>query len=160
MPNEKPDFHVVVLCVGDDDSPKNLVKSYVKRELRALGDVTLISRDLAIARADTVYFISIIVLELRNKAGVKTGVFAMSYCFYERFEFLKDMKLTALNEGDRAGLRILGNKYCYSEPSDYLQVGGTKEHLETCCKGLVADFDVKQLEPIRELLQRQRHISR
>ena len=116
--------HVSVSCA--DENTKSLIQSYIKRELRSLGDVLIIGRD------DAQYILTILVLELTYKAtGKKTGNIAMSSTF-----------LTKARRS--AGL--------FYYPCIGLNKGSTRD-LDRICQEYVADLDTSELEPIRELFQ-------
>lgn len=116
--------HVNVNC--DDEDTESLIQSYIKRELRSLGDVHIVGFD------DAQYILTIVVVEGTYKAtGRKSGDIAMGSTFLTR-------------AGRSTGL--------FYYPYIVLDTGNTKD-LDRICKERVADIDTSNLEPIRELFQ-------
>ena len=63
-------FKVCVHVSGDDETTTSLLKSHLKRELRALGDVDIVGWD-----GDWEFRIAVVYHEIKTKGGVKTGEF-------------------------------------------------------------------------------------
>ena len=108
----------------EDENTKSLIQSQIKREVRSLGDVIIVSFD------DARYILTIIAVEPTYKAtGRKTGSIAIT-----------SMLLRKTPSED------------YYYPYLMLYTDDRKE-LEGLCKSIVADIDTSTLEPIRELFQ-------
>ena len=132
---EKFKVAVIVSKSNDDTtsekSLKNLMRSYIKRELRSLQDVEIV--DPILDRATVQYVISIAMLERG------TGLVAMSYLYAKRIppNRFKDVwhkhytKIPAF------------------EPPDGGVITVDRDHLDKKCKSIVADFDTEYLEPER-----------
>ena len=117
-------FKVYVNVNCDDENTKSLIQSYIKRELRSLGDVIIISFD------DARYILTIIAVEPTYKAtGRKTSGIAISSTFLRKTP---------------------SDDFYY--PYLMLYTDDIKE-LEGLCKSIVADIDTSNLEPVRELFQ-------
>lgn len=66
-------FRVFVDVGGDDEQSVNTIETYLKRELRLLGDVDIVGRD-----DDWEYIIQVFCMALVRKDGIKTGNFAVA----------------------------------------------------------------------------------
>ena len=75
-PQTKPSFSVRVTVSCDDLSTESGIKSYVKRELRSLGDVEVVEEEYA-------FTIHIVALKDHTTSGRHNG-YAMSYVFTNR----------------------------------------------------------------------------
>lgn len=134
----EPEKFKVVVSVSEynhdtDDQKRlnNLMKSYIKRELRSLGDVEIVDYDLH--RATFQYGISFSMLE-RN-----TGIVAMSYTSAKR------IPPSRFND--------LWREHYTKIPAYEHLFGGVitvgRARLDEECKSIVANFDTKYLEPER-----------
>ena len=138
---EKFKVAVIVSKSNDDTesekSLKNLMRSYIKRELRSLGDVEIVDRDLD--RATVQYLIRIAMFEEKRTDGSKTGLVAMSY------NLLKRIPPNRFNN-------LWRERYTKFPAFEY-PVGGVitigRARLDEVCKSIVADFDTEYLEPER-----------
>ena len=119
-------FKIHVSVSIDDEHTKSLIQSWIKREFRSLGDVSIVSFD------DASYILDVIAVEQQYKAtGRKTGGIAIGCTFYMRSGAYPDL---------------------YYRPDIAVQMGNTTD-LEGLCKGIVAALDTRNLEPVRELFQ-------
>lgn len=110
--------HVNVNC--DDEDNKSLMQSYIKRELRSLGDV------LIVGPGDALFILTIVTVESTYPdTGAGSGDIATGVMF-----------LSKTPDGD----------YYYP---NLLVCSHNTEHLERVCKDLVAKIDTQEFEPIR-----------
>jgi len=168
-------IHVKVkVNVSGDKAIKNLVESYIKRELRELSDVSVVE-----SNAD--WIIEIVAAEVENKARMKVGVVLstvilktvvdkdreitatylakLSYKLAQKLKNLQPAKsekygkqiyeLTAIrwNLG-KIAMGLIDGLYEYKDHK--LQVGAPTD-LKRICRKIVADFDTTFLEPQRHL---------
>lgn len=128
-PSDAQSHHKFRICVNvqtEDEHTQSLMQSWIKRELRNLGDVRIVSFD------DASYILSVVAIEPISKlTGRKMGDIAMGTVFY--------MKSAA-----HPGL--------YYEPDLLVNTDDTVD-LERLCKSLVASIDTRNLESTRELFQ-------
>ncbi len=140
---EPEKFKVAVLVSKSNDdtqsqkSLNNLIKSYIKRELRSLGDVEIVDRDLD--RATFQYVMAISMVEATYKDGSKTGLVAMSVLLLER--------IPPNRFNDLWRERYTKFPAFLYPLSGVITVGWTE--LDEECKSIVADFDTTFLEPER-----------
>ena len=148
---EQHRYAVAVTTTCDNESTKNLIESYIKRELRNLGDVRLTNIE------DALYVIQIVALPLKSElTGHETGYISLAYTFLieERsFITIKDILRTMVREEELtkfdAIVKIPGK--CYSPP--YLAAAyWKKDDIDKLCRDIVATFDIKTLEPVRQVL--------
>ncbi len=140
---EPEKFKVVVgVAENNDDTQskkrlQNLMRSYIKRELRSLGDVEIV--DLNLDRATFQYMISIAMLEDKYKDGSKTGTVALSYWYTKRIppNHFNDFWREHYTKFPAFGIPRGG----------VITVG--RDRLDETCKSIVANFDTKLLEPER-----------
>ena len=166
-------IHVKV-DVSGDKAIKNLVESYIKRELRELSDVSVVE-----SNAD--WIIEIVAAEVENKARMKVGVVLstvilktvvdqdceMTATYLAKLGYQLDQKLKNLRpaKSEKYGKQIyelsaiswnllniaLGLIHGLYEYKDHkLQVGALTD-LKHICEKIVADFDTTFLEPQRHL---------
>lgn len=131
----------VLLQVKGDESIESRIKSYLSRELRALGDV-IQSKD------NYKYDITVLGAKLENKGGDGVGVVIsvniltkfnnqhFSYMFKE--EFAKDC------------ITLTNGLYYY--PKHWVRVGSDHD-LQSICRGIIADFNSQILQKQRDELQ-------
>lgn len=169
-------IHVKVkVNVSGDKAIKNLVESYIKRELRELSDVSVVE-----SNAD--WIIKIIALESMNKAGMKVGVVLstvilktvvdkdceITATYLAKLSYQLDQKLKKVPppaKSEKYGKQIyelsairwnlLNIAMClidglYEYKDHKLQVGAPTD-LKHICEEIVADFDTTFLEPQRHL---------
>ena len=126
VPREAHEFtiHVSVNC--DDIHTQPLMQSWIKRELRSLGDVRIVNFDKAL------YIFRIAAVEPKYKTtGRKAGNIAVASMFFMKSTFHANL---------------------YYEPQLRVFADNTK-NLEDLCKHIVASTDTHDLEPVRELFQ-------
>ena len=117
-------FKIYVSVSYDDEHIKSLIQSYIKREIRSLGDVLVVGRD------DAQYFLSIVAIERTyRETGRKSGAIAFAYMFTKKTP-----------AGD------------YYFPELWVAINDITD-LEKSCKSIVVGIDTSTLEPIRELFQ-------
>jgi len=117
-------FRIHVSVSTDDENTKSLMQSWIKRELRSLGDVNIVSFD------DASYILGVVAVEPTYTSGRKTNGIAIGS------NFLMKARDTGL----------------YYYPSLTVHTADIRD-LESLCKGIVADIDTHRLESIRELFQ-------
>lgn len=138
---EKFKVAVIVSKSNDDTesekSLKNLMRSYIKRELRSLQDVEIV--DHVLDRATVQYVITIEMLEPKRTDGSKSGLLAISD------NFLKRIPPSRFNN--------LWHEYYTKNPAFEYPLGGVRTlgrtRIDEACKNIVADFDTEYLEPER-----------
>ena len=118
----------VVVKVVPDEATQSIFLSYVKRELRSLGDVDIVNEN-----EEWHYELNCLVIEqtFANNSR-KTGDISIAYIICTPF---------------RAEHLPLGKVVWY--PNLKLRVT-RREHLEQTCKEIVVEFDTKHLEILRE----------
>ena len=132
---EPEKFKVVVSVSAHNTEPekslKNLMISYIKRELRSLGDVDIVDFDLDRATFQYMIVITMVVQD--------TGLVSMSYLFAKR------IPPNRFND--------LWREYYTESPAFLYPLSGVirvgRDKLDEECKSIVADFDTKFLEPER-----------
>lgn len=144
QPKEPPKFSArVKVSVGGDEEIRNSVTSYIKRELRSLGDVEIVDENEQ-------WLLSILAMYAKVKpSGKKTGLILSVVVLQKKepefFEFLiggdDDLK-------KKRTAQHLASYYCHFDghsvatwPLDSMKEG---------CADIVTDFDVKSLEPMRK----------
>ena len=139
---EWPRFRVAlsVRC-GNNHLAESLMESYIKRELRSLGDVEIVG-------SDTEYplwskLINIHAMEIHYRSGKSAEILAICTNFYNRI--------------DPAHFAVIKDFY-KRFPSIGIPSGSIAVHsiddLESYCKGIVADFDKNQLQHHRDFRSR------
>ena len=106
-----------------DENTKNLMQSWIKRELRSLGDVVIETGN------DASYILKVLAIESEWQGAGKTGNMAVAVNFLQVC---------------RAPHPIT----CFFEPKLLVFSFGT-EDLERMCKVIVAEFDTQTLDPER-----------
>lgn len=162
---------------------KNQVESYLKQELRRLGDVT-------VTNYNPNWRIVVLALEVRNKAKLKTGV-VLSYVVLaslvdnkETAEYIrrqldkqrteikrkknsdKMLDETKLNLKWRAissNLEYISALLRFNYPCLFFNCGlyaGAPGDLKRICEKIVADFESCFLEPLRETKEKMKKLPR
>ncbi len=138
--SEKRVFRVEVSVDCKDDTMESLIESYVKRELRSLGDVEVISTNPEL---------QIVIAGMRDKTkgGRDLGYsLAVAYTMQHTVPFFVLRK--DISHWMKAA--YLSPVYEFSG----LQVsGGSWEALQSTCQSVVASFDTGRLEPLRKMSQ-------
>lgn len=136
-------FHATVgVDVSGNDSVKNRVVSYVGRELRSLGDVT-------VANDHPDYELSLIVLKTSNIQGFNTGYTigtSVSTKFYNQY-----VVQAAQQKYKKVVSSSTSNLYIFTE--SYLNTGSPKE-LRKICRQIVANFDTDVLQKQRDMVDK------
>lgn len=135
-------FKVYVDVACDDESTKAAVESYIKRELRALRDVDIMTK------RDATYFLGIVVLEDRLTDGRKVG-YTIAYCYYSRVARPPRLDhISGQTDEVRDYLRLVESFAVL--PPDLGLVAGPKDSLKWLCERVVVKFDTGLLELIRK----------
>jgi len=145
----------VAVSVGEG-SLESKINSYVRRELRDLGDLVIVDD----VDGDPEYRISVVALETELQGYVMSWIIT---------EILQPSEFTTwtLLEGEEpdeytlsreSAEQLYGQLIGYEFRLRHLLVKGPSDHLRGRCEELVAEFDSEILEPIRAL--RQRRIDR
>lgn len=161
VPNRKFEVRLIVEC--SDDITRTLIESYIKRELRSLGDVEIVDKK------DPERILSLVAIAHTSTSGNKTGDTSIAvmraskhtcwsdilhalHDYQQTFE--KDLSDAERNSRVRKMVEITnehGSSPAYSYPDLGLVVNITDKDLQNTCKEIVAKFDVKDLEPIRKI---------
>ena len=121
-----------------DDTMNSLIKSYIKRELRSLGDVEVVNTNPE--------FQIIIVGKTDHTKGGRDLGYSLAVAYTTRhtvpsFVLRKDISDWM--------------KSTYLSPVYVLEgliiMGGERENLQSVCQETVADLDTKMLEPLRRV---------
>ena len=170
-PQDIPDrkFEVLVNVTCSDDITRTLIESYIKRELRSLGDVEIVDKE------DPERILTLVAIAHTSTSGNKTGdtsiaVMRASKSTY-RFNILdalidyqqtfeKDLSDAERNSRFRKMVEIAkehDSSPAYYYPDLSLVVNIKDKDLQNTCKKIVAKFDVKDLEPIRKINRKINH---
>jgi hypothetical protein len=140
---EQSKFSVGVDVTCDDENTKVFIESHIKRELRALQDVNIVSYE------DAWVLLQIIAIEPTYKTTeLKIGTIAIASCWYERNTFAE--AVIDLKAGKEAKDLIIGE--VYRRPTLSLSTGIAKD-LDKLCKDIIVNFDQKCLEANRKAIQ-------
>ena len=134
-----PKFRVQVRVSED---LKTEAESYIKRELRSLGDVEVTDM---LAH----YELSVIILEhISKSSGTKTGQISCSFLGVKRFDVLG---LTSKLPSEQFSDVFVATSDLYYYPNLFvLIINGERTKLKQLCQEIVANFDTKLLEPDRQ----------
>jgi len=132
----------VSLVVTAKENIKDLIESYMGRELRTF-------RDVVVTNNAPEWKICVVAVELRSRAGYKTGI-AFSVVISEPFnnELVVDMWQQEFRD---LGSLLTTGLSVYE--GHWLTLGST-EDVEGLCEGIIADFDSEYLNPARERYQK------
>lgn len=119
--NASRKFKVCVTVSCENQRVETLIRSYMNRELRSLGDVTLVTFK------DARFLITLVALESHYKSGRKTGGVALA-CAYI--------------------VRSANDPVFYYYP-DISVISNDVKEVDTTCKGIVATFDTEYLDRVR-----------
>lgn len=141
--------HVSVTC--DDPSVKATIESHIKRELRSLQDVLLVS---PLAENYTyIYDISVVALKGTYRvSGRETGGIAVGYQFNRRFNcsYVKNHLMSKESWNAIGELR-----HNMSLFTNHGVITDDTRDLPVACKRLIVSFDTVELEPIRKMDRQQ-----
>lgn len=163
IPDRKFEVRVNVTC--SDDITRTLIESYIKRELRSLGDVEIVDKE------DPERILTLVAIAHTSTSGNKTGDTSIAVMRTSKFSYLPDIlnalmdyrqtfekDLPAGEHGSRS--HKMGeiaedhdSSPAYYYPDLSLVVNIKNEDLQNTCKEIVAKFDVKDLEPIRKKIR-------
>ena len=121
---------------------KTEAESYLKRELRSLGDVEIIDMG-------GVYDLSVVIIESKYKSsGTKTGQISYTYMGLKRFN---PFNLTAKLPREHFDTVFDATSNLYYFPEMYgIGINKERTELKQLCQKIVADFDTKLIEPDRQ----------
>ena len=135
----------IVRCVvnANEEGIKSEVASYLKRELRSLGDV-VITEDVW----NYDYKLGVIILQPKYKSsGTKAEQISCAYLGIKRFQ-VSDLTIKLPKEHFDTVFDLTWQLYSYPELF-ILEVGRERTELKLLCQEIVAEFDTKLLEPDR-----------
>lgn len=145
-------FKVSVVVTCDDNITKGKIESFIKRELRSLGDVT-------INNYTPDYFIFLTVLEPTYvSTGTKTGNIIVSSVCIKNYSLFKsiDYYLPNVNVVKEHFGEIIDKSQNINAPPIFykhyinnLVNFDRTQNLQNICEGIVANFDTGALEPER-----------
>ena len=140
---QKRTFRVGVSVGLSDASTKALVQSYIKRELRSLGDVEVV--DFSVSD----WQINISVLKEKSVSGVHQGYcMAVAYTrLYEIPNYILDSMLKSSVSAERRALWFRPVR----ELVNILSVTGGTGSLKWMCESTVAHFDTETLDSMRNI---------
>ena len=131
---------------GDDDT-KNLVKSFILRELRALNDVLIVNNEPD-------YSLQIGVMSLKYESGLSAGQIIISYVELQPFKvdylnvIVDELGFDSNDKQfDKFDNWVIG---VYTLKDNKL-ISCPRESLQEKCAGLIADFDVETLAQQRQI---------
>ena len=147
-------FPVGVDVTCDDSITKGQIESYLKRELRSLGDVTI--------EGSAIYRLSLVVLEPKfTSTGHKSGDIIISSVFTKVYSLPKILEyyapLTFELKRDEINDKIIENILVKDAPlfayihyiNNYVTYDRTN-NLRNICEGIIAKFDTDVLEKERQ----------
>lgn len=143
-------FKVDVNVTCKDENTKAAVESYIKRELRALRDVDIVTKFdktsliNSLLNKDATYFLDIVVVK-------RIVGYSIAYCYYRRIA--PPPRLDHISGQVRDYLRGV-ELLAVSPPILGIETGPT-DSLKTMCERIVVNFDTGLLEFIRERRRRQ-----
>jgi hypothetical protein len=140
-PPEKFSATVKLQVSSRDADLKNLITSYVSRELRALGDVRLVEEP------DYDYLISIVAFW--SPSGTERLGYTISALTQAR---LADWQLAQLLKGNSEKLSdglVNFIRYKYHRDVDHVLLTGREGQLGAACASIVADLDADELKEQR-----------
>lgn len=118
---------------------KAAIESYIKRELRALQYVDIVTKWI-----DVTHLLKIVAIEDELTSGRKTG-YTIAFCYYRRVD--RPPRYEQLDEVD-SYLRLM--KIAAVFPPDLGLVTGGTNDLKELCERVVVKFDIGLLEPTRK----------
>ena len=163
IPDRKFEVRVNVTC--SDDITRTLIESYIKRELRSLGDVEIVDKK------DPERILTLVAIAHTSTSGNKIGNTSIAVmraskrsCLPDILNALMDYRQTfekdlpAGEHGSRSHkMGEIAEEHdsspAYYYPDLSLVVNITDKDLQNRCKEIVAKFDVKDLEPIRKKIR-------
>ena len=125
-PKAPPHFRIHVAVGSKNENTKTIMQSWINREFRKLDDVSIVNFEKAVCILDIPTLEPILL-----STGKKSGYIVVGAVFYMRSK--TDPRL-------------------YYLPNSMVFMDNTKD-LEDLCKRIVADIDVRNLQPIREHFQ-------
>ena len=144
-------FRLFVDVICDNVNIKSFINSQVKRELQVLPDVSVITNP-----EEAGSFLRIIVAEVKNEFGGKTGDIAVAFIHYIKLSPPIILETLVNSNGNITHRRALESmtKNSHTHPSLGIYTGETDGYLETICKSIVVDVNTNGLEPLRKMRQK------
>ena len=138
----KAEFHTTVkLKVSADKSIEHLITSYIKRELRSLGDVRIVEK-----YEDAMWQLELLGIEAEIRGGYQTGV-VLTVLILRPFHNQPLLRVLPEEYRHRCNIATSGLHYFCNQ---WLRTGSS-EDLRRICEKIVADFDSKYLEESRKM---------
>ena len=131
----------VGLDITADENIKGSISSYIRRELRSLGDVTINDER-------PMYDLIMICKEVKSQGRQVMGV-AISVVVGKRY-YLDGLLEAEMEQRHKLVIEYLANKKLYTIDDMYLLTGADDE-IKLLCQRIVADFDSEHLEYYRKL---------
>jgi len=143
--SDEANYHVAVL-LSADDTIENVLRSCINREIRNLGDVSIVENDAQF---------SLRVVAMRNTVGGQTVGYIASMAILDHFEarilaFEKEQELGRVSAEDR------NRKDDWPSPDTIRRLGHVSSHivhsspdLTGLCQSVVANLDVEAIENLR-----------
>jgi hypothetical protein len=122
---EKPSIKVCLSVTGDAKILA-LTENYIKKELRSLGDITIVDTKYT---AD--YYLVMVIVQEKLKGGSRLEEFTCAWAVAKPMTYGCE---------DLRGVRLVANS----------------NNLKELCQGIVSEFDVKYLELLRRQKQRKK----
>ena len=141
-------FKVDVKISCDDENIKSTIESYIKRELRALRDVDIVTKfgKTGVDNEDAVYFLEIVVV------GDRITGYSIAYCFYSRVAH--PPRLDHIHGLTEVKDYLEGVKLLAVIPPTLGVMRGPAETLKEACEHIVVNFDTKLLDFTRTMRRR------
>jgi len=148
-------FAVYVAVQCDNGDIEASLASHIKRELRSLKDVLLVSENAD--NYENHYELRIVAVESTYKTGMKTGSVALAYFWAERFVHSPHYKHHISNESKK----ILESHYSslIFISTMFGVITDDRENLASMCKSVVVSFDTYELERIRKIVRSSHEIG-
>jgi len=138
-----PEFRVRAMISATDDI-RNEVASCINRELRSLGDVTLVDEN-------PTNELQLVAMSVHNRGGTTTGVVFAAAVLQPMRAYVEVFRQSfAPSEEQNAMLDYLA--WSVTVEDLWLRTG-SDDQIRELCEELVADYDVEHLEPIRAALR-------
>ena len=140
----------VKVTISANESFHAEVESYIKRELRALGDVEIVNETRLLKRLDRPLIfrsLSISMIKVKNTGGDFKGYAAsiMYSVYYDIYILSSD---AVKRDMDRNEMSRISEQY----PTHFVSI--SDKDLKGFCEKIVADFDTEVLEDVRNAVQR------
>lgn len=141
---ESENLFQIKVDISADPALKTLIRSYLNRELRALGDVELVDMNTDGGYPSS-WVISIICARIESFGGYPASVL-LSVVITERYANAAIVSMLPA-ESKQLGNEITSNLYL---AMDHWIRSGSQENLQQICSKIAADFDILYLEKERQ----------